>query len=135
MESLFRGQCPANVRFVGFKSGRELENLIRQARFTVYVPVWYENCPLSILESQALGTPVLANRIGGIPELVQDGKTGVLVNKFTPVNYAVQIKALYEDNEKLERMAANCRQKEDFITLDSYCQQLLQIYKSVIKKG
>lgn len=135
MESLFRGQCPANVRFVGFKSGQELENLIRQARFTVYFPVWYENCPLSILESQALGTPVLANRIGGIPELVQDGKTGVLVNKFTPENYAVQIKALYEDNEKLERMAANCRQKEDFITLDSYCQQLLQIYKSVIKKG
>lgn len=135
LEPLFRSHCPLNVKFVGFHSGQDLENLIRQARFTVFFPVWYENCPLAILESQSLGTPVLANAMGGIPELIQDGKTGVLIKKFTPKHYAVQIKALYQDKKKLEYMAANCRQREDFVTLDAYCRQLLQIYKSVMGKG
>ena len=40
-----------------------------------------------------------------------------------------------QDKKKLEYMAANCRQRDDFVTLDAYCRQLLQIYKSVMGKG
>lgn len=68
----------ANVRNVGFQSGAALEKLIREARFTVYPSEWYENCPFSVMESQMYGTPVLGADIGGIPELIQPGKTGEL---------------------------------------------------------
>ena len=40
---------------------------------------WYENCPLSLLESLALGRPVIGSRIGGIPELIEEGSDGLLV--------------------------------------------------------
>lgn len=135
LEYMFKGDNLSNVKFIGFQKGQELDNLIRQAKFTIYFPICYENCPLSILESQSLGTPVLANRIGGIPELLQDGETGILIDKFTPENYAAQIQALYQDDQKLESMAVNCREKGDFVTLEFYCQQLLQIYENVIEKG
>ena len=60
-----------NIKNVGFQRGQALENLIRQARFSVYPSQWYENCPFSVMESQLYGTPVLAADIGGIPDLIE----------------------------------------------------------------
>ena len=56
-----------NVKQVGFQSGEALQRLIGEASFTVYPSEWYENCPLSVIESMVLGTPVIGARIGGIP--------------------------------------------------------------------
>lgn len=67
-----------NIKNVGFQKGKELEKLIREARFSVYPSEWYENCPFSVMESQMYGTPVIGANIGGIPELIQIGKTGEL---------------------------------------------------------
>jgi glycosyltransferase involved in cell wall biosynthesis len=65
-----------DVEFLGYKTGSELHGLIRAARATVLPSEWYENAPMSILESYALGTPVLGARIGGIPEMLRQGETG-----------------------------------------------------------
>lgn len=67
--------------------------------------------------------------------VMETSKRKILIKKFTPKHYAAQIRALYQDKKKLEYMAANCRQRDDFVTLDAYCRQLLQIYKSVMGKG
>lgn len=65
-----------DVEFLGYKTGAELHGLIRNARATVLPSEWYENAPMSVLESYALGTPVIGARIGGIPEMLQEGETG-----------------------------------------------------------
>jgi len=122
---------PSNVRYVGFLEGQALRDLIQRARFSVYLPIWYENCSLSVLESQALGTPVLANAIGGIPELIQDGRTGRLLDRFTPEAYAAGIRALYRDGEALAQMSEHCRSRSDFITIEDYCGKLLRLYQAV----
>jgi glycosyltransferase involved in cell wall biosynthesis len=62
--------------FLGYRSGAELHDLIRQARAVVLPSEWYENAPMSVLESFALGTPVIGAHIGGIPEMVVEGQTG-----------------------------------------------------------
>lgn len=134
LEYMLHENCPENVRYVGFQSGLELKKLIAEARFSVYLPVWYENCPLSVLESQALGTPVLANRIGGIPELIHDGETGILIDTFTPEHYAKQIRDLYYNEKFLDQMANNCKERKDFITIDDYCEKLISLYESVMER-
>ena len=68
----------ADVDFLGFRSGKDLHDLIRQSRAVVLPSEWYENAPLSVLESFALGKPVMGARIGGIPELIEPGSTGWL---------------------------------------------------------
>lgn len=68
----------ADVTFFGFKVGDELRSLIRRARMAVLPPEWYENAPISILEAYSSGKPVIAARVGGIPEMVREGKTGML---------------------------------------------------------
>ncbi len=67
-----------NVELLGFKESNELQKLLAGCRGAVVPSEWYENCPYSVLEPMAAGKPVVAARIGGIPELVVDGVTGFL---------------------------------------------------------
>ena len=73
----------ANIEFLGYKSGIELENIVRNAYFIVVPSEWYENNPMTIIEGYAVGTPVIGSDIGGIPEIVVEDKTGYL---FSPGN-------------------------------------------------
>lgn len=66
----------ADVAFTGRLSGTALFDEVRNARATVLPSEAYENAPLGILESYALGKPVIGARIGGIPELIRAGTTG-----------------------------------------------------------
>ena len=68
-----------HIHLLGFKQGDELRELIRNSLCTVLPSEWYENCPMSVLESYAYGKPVIGADIGGIPELIVDGTDGFLV--------------------------------------------------------
>lgn len=66
-----------DIGFLGFVSGEPLWKLVREARAIVLPSEYYENAPMSVLESYASGKPVIGARIGGIPEMVHEG-TGSL---------------------------------------------------------
>jgi len=66
------------IHFLGFQSGQTLMRWVAEALFSVVPSRWYDNAPISTYESFMNGTPVLASRIGGIPEQVQEGVTGRL---------------------------------------------------------
>lgn len=66
-----------NIEFVGFKQWDDIKQLVGGARFSVIPSEWYENNPLSVIEAECLGTPVLGARIGGIPELIEEDKAGM----------------------------------------------------------
>lgn len=65
------------AQFLGHLGGEQLHKVIREARAVVLPSEWYENAPMSILEAYALGRPVIGAAIGGIPELIQAGRTGL----------------------------------------------------------
>ncbi len=64
------------LRWLGRKSRDEIPPLIAAAAGSVVPSEWYENAPLSVLESLALGRPVLGSDLGGLPDMVEDGVTG-----------------------------------------------------------
>jgi glycosyltransferase involved in cell wall biosynthesis len=66
------------VTFHGYQSGEALHALYRNAAFVVVPSEVYENAPMTVLESFASGKPVVGSRIGGIPEMVEPGRTGML---------------------------------------------------------
>lgn len=70
--------CGADIEFRGHVSGSALADLMSRARALVLPSEWYENAPVSILESYALGRPVIGADIGGIPEMIKPGETGLL---------------------------------------------------------
>lgn len=67
-----------NISYVGFKSGTELIDIISKCKAVIVPSEWYENCPMNVLEAKALGKPVIGSNIGGIPELINNGKDGLL---------------------------------------------------------
>lgn len=80
-ESELKAMVPAGnnrIEFLGYCGGESLWSLVRGARAVVLPSEWYENAPMSVLEAYACGKPVIGARIGGIPEMVRDGVTGLL---------------------------------------------------------
>ncbi len=61
-----------NIELLGYKSGNELNNLIANAKFILVPSIWYENYPLSILESYSFGVPALVSNLGGLPEMIPE---------------------------------------------------------------
>lgn len=68
-----------NIQHIGPKYGSELLNLIKKAKFTIHPSVWYDNFPMSILESLAQGTPVIASNHSGFLETINN-TNGYLLN-------------------------------------------------------
>lgn len=129
---LFAGFGPAveeirkipNGEYLGFLTGEALETRIRKAAVTVCPSLWYENCPFSVIESQICGTPVVGARIGGIPELIEEGQTGEL---FTPGDARDLERKLRSVLAKADTYSRNCRHYPHE-TPETYCQKLMQIY-------
>ena len=118
----------SNIKNMGFQKGEALETLIREAKFSIYPSEWYENCPFSVMESQMYGTPVLGADIGGIPELIEVGKTGELFESGNAEELKNKIEQLWNDNDKLNKYTENCKNIK-FDTIDEYCEKLINIYR------
>ncbi len=127
--------APANVKFLGYKSGRELEDLIGGAMFTILPSEWYENCPMSILESMARGKPVVGARIGGIPELVQHEETGLLFTSRDANDLAACLQHLIDHPEKRRRFGAAARDRilREYGP-ETHYDRIMAIYQDVIAK-
>ena len=118
----------SNIKNVGFQTGEVLDRLIGEARFTVCPSEWYENCPLSVMESQLKGTPVLGADIGGIPEIIDVGKSGELFESKNEKDLCEKIQLLWNDRTKLEKYTYGCQQIK-FDTVSEYCDKLMNIYR------
>lgn len=118
----------SNIKNMGFQSGEALKKIIREAKFSVYPSEWYENCPFSVMESQIYGTPVIGAEIGGIPELIESGKTGELFESGNAAELKEKIQKLWADRDRMGRYSKNCRDVR-FDDVEKYTEKLMQIYK------
>lgn len=122
-----------NISFIGFKSGTELEDVIRNARFTIIPSIWYDNLPNTALESFKYGKPVIASRIGSLPELVKDGVNGLL---FEPGNVDALVKKIEKmsDGENVKNMGNNGHNivTREFADNRHY-NYLISLFKRIIK--
>lgn len=99
----------ANIENAGFQSGDSLDLLIRKAKFSVCPSECYENCPFSVMESQARGTVVIGAKIGGIPELVIENENGLLFESGNVDSLVQAITRLWNDDKLLEKFEKNCK--------------------------
>ena len=117
-----------NIKNVEFQRGKDLETLIREARFSIYPSEWYENCPFSVMESQIYGTPVLGADIGGIPELIEVGKTGELFESGNAVDLEEKIRKMWGEKALTDAYSQNCKDIS-FDDIEDYGEKLIQIYR------
>jgi glycosyltransferase involved in cell wall biosynthesis len=93
------------ARFLGSRPREEVLRLFRAADAVLLSSAW-ENFPHTVVEALAVGTPVIATAVGGIPEIVRDGENGLLVPPGDPVALASAIERFFTDRALRERLAA-----------------------------
>lgn len=116
-----------NIEFLGKLNAVQVCDLLSKATFSVAPSTCYDNNPLSVIESLSLGTPVVGADIGGIPELIEVGKTGLLfeagnADELTKaINGAFNIKWIYNQikEDSIKRFSA-----------DTHYNKLIEIYQS-----
>jgi len=135
LEAYCRARRLANVEFLGSQYGEELKSIVREALFVVIPSEWYENCPYVILESFALGKPVVGSNLGGIPELITHGRDGFLFASGDSEDLKDKLERLADDEETRIRMGRNARQKvEQRFNLASHYEQLMEAYDLVFRR-
>jgi len=122
-----------NISFLGFKKGKELWDLVRNASFIIQPSECYENNPLTIVEAFSLGKPVIGSNIGGIPELLQETNGFLFESKNINSLTNVIKEALTISNETYDLMSRNAYKFaiENFSERNHYL-KLINIYTSVI---
>jgi glycosyltransferase involved in cell wall biosynthesis len=118
-----------NIRFCGYKTGDDLKREIRDAMFTVLPSECYENNPRSVIEAFALGKPVIGSRIGGIPELVRDGETGLTFTPGDGDDLRDKIRYLLAGPGLIAEMGRRAREYvERELTPEKHYTKLMEIY-------
>jgi len=122
-----------NVKLLGYKAGPELKKILTKCMFTVMPSEWYENGPMSLLESFALGKPVVGARIGGIPELIEDGVDGLLFESGNAEDLAAKIQYLIDHKDMLSDMGRKARNKiEVKYSSVTHYEKINKIYSKVM---
>lgn len=122
-----------HVRLLGFKQGEELHELIRHSICCILPSQWYENCPMSVLESYSFGRPVIGSNIGGIPELIADGVDGFLVPPGDTNALQQQMLWMAEHRcQAVEMGLAGRRKVEEHFNSEIHYAKIMDVYRQVL---
>ncbi len=129
LEALAEQVAPGRVRFHGRLDKQALRPLVAGALATVVPSRWYENQPMTILESYALEVPVVVTAMGGMPELVDAGSDGLVVPHDDPAALAAALSELAADPDLATTMGSKGRARlaAEFAP-DLHLRRLEQVY-------
>jgi len=109
---------------------------LRGARILVFPSEWYEGMPMAILEAFACGVPTIASRLGGMQEMIDDGKNGLLVAPADPEGLAAKLRWAFGRETELAALGRAARAKyEARHTAAANCTRLIDIYRQAIESS
>lgn len=121
------------VRFLGYVPDEELPVLYSSADLTLFTSV-YEGFGLVLLESLASGTPVIGPSVGGIPDTLEDGTTGYIVNR-DPTSIAAKVDFLAENPQKLYEMSDAARTAATDRSWNRVVEDVEEVYRDVVENS
>ncbi len=134
LRRLAAGRGLGNVAFTGRLPFEEVVSRVRRARAAVLPSEWYENAPRSVLEAFALGKPVIGARIGGIPELVEDGITGWTFESGNASDLRRALVLALSNADRVEEMGRNARTRvERRYGADLYYDRMTAILRAALE--
>lgn len=132
MKALADELAPGRVQFAGFLTGEPLKRVIERCAFYVMPSQCNENCPCTILEAYSSGKPVIGSRIGGIPELINEGVDGFLFEPGNHEDIAERISALLSDPAQVPEMGKAGRERmEKAYSPQAHYRRLMAVYEEL----
>ena len=118
------------IEFLGVR--RDIEKLMKSTKLFV-LPSRWEGLPLTILEAMSSGAGIIATKVGGIPEIIQNGKEGILISPKDSATLAGAIAELLKDRELRVKLGINAYKKvKEKYSIEVYIKNILELYKSLL---
>ena len=123
------------VKLLGFLNSEEMKEYVRKCKFVVVPSIWYENCPYSIIETLAIGKPIIGSDIAGIPELVQSNING-FTYKYNDIDELTKImKELFENDSLVKKFSKKSKEIcKELYSKEFYYNEIIKIYNSLLKE-
>lgn len=122
------------IKLLGFLNADQMKDTIRKCKFVIVPSIWYENCPYSVMETLAIGKPVIGANIGGIPELVKNEQSG-LTYKYDDIDeLANKMETLFNNEDLVSKYGVNAKkQANELYGKDIYYKNIMNIYEKLVK--
>jgi glycosyltransferase involved in cell wall biosynthesis len=134
LEAIVRDSgAPHSVRLLGYRT--DVPDLLAAVDVAVSSSR-FEGSPLSVMESMAAGKPIVATRVGGVPDLIEDGRHGLLVQPDDVGDLSNALVRLHEDRDLARRLGAAARDRQQSeLTLDAMLDRLESLYGSLHERA
>ncbi|MBE3128388.1 MAG: glycosyltransferase family 4 protein [Actinobacteria bacterium] len=123
-----------SVAFIGSISYSEVEKYYKKANIVIVTSIWPEPFGLIGPEAMSVGRPVIGTKVGGIPEWLEDGKTGYLVEPGDLKQIAKNVIKLLSDRKLMEKIGRNAMEKAKRFNIKKHVEEIENVYKNVIEK-
>jgi len=117
------------IQYCGTFPNEIIGKIIAELDVLVVPSIWYENTPLVMYSAQAAGCPVIASNLGGMAEVVEHEKNGLLFEAGNVTGLASAIERLAGDRRLLRQLAANAVEPK---SISGYVNELVAIYSNVL---
>ncbi len=135
LRQLEKNNARNNIRFLGHVPAKKAQLLLKNALFLVLPSTCYENFPYSALEAFSWGKPVIASRIGGMPEQIKHGLNGLLFEPGNKVDLHQKIKYLLANRALLLNMGKQAKERvESQYSKKRHFQALIKVYERLLEE-
>lgn len=122
------------IIILGYLSQDKLKEYTRKASFMVVPSIWYENCPYSILETQAIGKAIIGADVGGIPELVKNEKNGFTYKYNNIDELSEKMRKLFNDKNLADEFGKEAKKDaKNNYDKEEYYKKIINLYNEAIK--
>lgn len=119
------------VKFLGKRA--DIPQILSKLNLVVLSTVTEEAFGRVIIEAQAAGIPVVATRVGGVVDIIEDGKTGILIPPKDPDALAGAIVKVLKDRSAMQKITINARRNvEERFNLEKMCQETIKVYQEAL---
>ncbi len=134
--ALLLQRAPRNFRFLGCLKEDIVPQFLRGSRFTVLCSTWFEGFPMVVVEAMLAGKAVIAPRMGGLPEIVEDHVTGLLFEPGNAADLAEKIRSLWDRPAACKQMGQAGREKAlREYSSERYYERLMAVYEKAVAVG
>jgi glycosyltransferase involved in cell wall biosynthesis len=123
---------PSNMDYVGLLPHRKLADYYAAADIAIAPSIWEEPFGMVIIEAMACGTPVIASKIGGIPEIIRDGESGLLIKPGCAEELREKILWCMKNPNALSVMASNARNRSLCYDWKNIAVKMELLYKKIM---
>lgn len=123
------------VKLLGFLNKEKMKEAIRKSKFIVVPSIWYENCPYSVIETLAIGKPIIGAKIAGIAELVNDNENGLTYQYDNIYELAKKMEMLFNNEELVKKFGEKSKRiAKELYAKEMYYDKIINIYNKLLKE-